>query len=112
LTGQHFRIRTRLLTRDPSRHPLLVERLHFHAPAAQAGVRDQAKWGEIHSGAPLTIVMYGRMREGATPVLNAVREDSLNWIRTDPDMDPVRNDSRFQEMYSAAEARLAAQKTG
>jgi spermidine/putrescine transport system permease protein len=26
----------------------------------------------VGSDAPLTIMMYGRMREGATPVLNAV----------------------------------------
>jgi adenylate cyclase len=46
------------------------------------------------------------------PLFAVFREDSLNWIRTDPDMDPVRNDPRFQAMYSGAEARLAAQKTG
>jgi len=45
------------------------------------------------------------------PLFEVFREDSLNWMRTDPDMDPVRNDPRFQEMYSAAEARLAAQTT-
>ena len=26
----------------------------------------------VGSNAPLTVMMYGRMREGATPVLNAV----------------------------------------
>jgi len=46
------------------------------------------------------------------PLFAVFREDSLNWMRTDPDMDPVRNDPRFREMFAAAEARLAAQKAG
>jgi adenylate cyclase len=32
----------------------------------------------------------------------------LNWVRTDPDLDPVRDHPRFKAMLAAAEARLAA----
>jgi adenylate cyclase len=32
--------------------------------------------------------------------------------RADPDLDPIRDDPRFQAMLAAAEARLAAAKTG
>ena len=59
------------------------------------------------------ITQLGNLESGLqllAPLFEVLREDSLIWIRTDPDMDPVRNDPRFQEMYSAAEARLAAQK--
>ena len=45
------------------------------------------------------------------PLFAVFRRDSLNWIRTDPDMDPVRGDPRFQAMFAAAEARLATQNT-
>ncbi len=31
----------------------------------------------------------------------------LNWVRTDPDLDPVRDHPRFKAMLAAAEARLA-----
>jgi adenylate cyclase len=45
------------------------------------------------------------------PLFKVFLADSLNWMRTDPDMDPVRDDSRFQALFAEAEARLAAQKT-
>jgi adenylate cyclase len=32
----------------------------------------------------------------------------LNWVRTDPDLDPVRDHPRFKAMFAAAELRLAA----
>jgi adenylate cyclase len=31
----------------------------------------------------------------------------LNWVKTDPDLDPIRDHSRFKAMLAAAEARLA-----
>jgi hypothetical protein len=31
----------------------------------------------------------------------------LNWARTDPDLDPIRDQPRFKAMFAAAEARLA-----
>ena len=31
----------------------------------------------------------------------------LNWMKSDPDLDPVRDDPRFKAMLAAAEARLA-----
>jgi adenylate cyclase len=31
----------------------------------------------------------------------------LNWVRTDPDLDPIRDHPRFKAMLAAAEARLA-----
>ncbi|HEY1447271.1 MAG TPA: hypothetical protein VGF33_01925 [Caulobacteraceae bacterium] len=35
----------------------------------------------------------------------------LDWARGDPDMDPLREDPRFQAMMATAEARLAAVKS-
>ena len=31
----------------------------------------------------------------------------LNWVRTDPDLDPIRDHPRFKAMFASAEARLA-----
>lgn len=39
--------------------------------------------------------------------LERVRADSINWMSTDTDLDPVRDDPRFQAMFSAAQARVA-----
>jgi adenylate cyclase len=39
--------------------------------------------------------------------LQKCRADSLNWMRRDSDMDPVREHPRFKAMFAAAEARLA-----
>jgi adenylate cyclase len=36
-----------------------------------------------------------------------IRAD-LEYARTDPDLDPIRDDPRFKAMFAAAEARLAA----
>jgi adenylate cyclase len=41
--------------------------------------------------------------------LQRCRSDALNWIRTDADLDPVRDHPRFKAMYAAAEARVAAE---
>jgi adenylate cyclase len=41
--------------------------------------------------------------------LQKCRADSLNWMRQDPDMDPVREHPRYQAMFAAAEARLAGE---
>jgi adenylate cyclase len=44
------------------------------------------------------------------PVLAQDRGNNLTNAKTDPDLDPLRDDPRFQAMLSAAEARLAAAK--
>ncbi len=40
-------------------------------------------------------------------VLVKVRIEALRWIRTDPDLDAIRDHPRFKAMLAAAEARLA-----
>jgi adenylate cyclase len=44
------------------------------------------------------------------PLFKVFQADSLHWIRTDPDMDPIRDDPRFHALFAEAEARLKAQK--
>jgi adenylate cyclase len=44
------------------------------------------------------------------PYLAQVTRADLDWAKTDPDMDPLREDPRFQAMIAEAEARLAADK--
>ncbi len=41
------------------------------------------------------------------PRFEAMSIEVLNWVRTDPDLDPVREHPRFKAMLAAAEARLA-----
>ena len=38
--------------------------------------------------------------------------EALRGARTDPDLDPIRDDPRFQAMMAEAEARLAKVKPG
>jgi adenylate cyclase len=45
------------------------------------------------------------------PYLAQVTRYDLDWTKTDPDMNPLREDPRFQAMIAAAEARLAAGDT-
>jgi adenylate cyclase len=42
------------------------------------------------------------------PHLAQVTRADLEWTKTDPDMDTLRQDPRFQAMIAAAEARVAA----
>jgi adenylate cyclase len=42
------------------------------------------------------------------PMLQRVLADSLNWIRIDPDFDPLRDHPRFVSMIAAANRRLGA----
>jgi adenylate cyclase len=41
-------------------------------------------------------------------LLETVPAEMLNWTKTDPDMDPIRDHPRFKEMIAEAEVRLAA----
>ncbi len=41
------------------------------------------------------------------PRFETMSIEVLNWVRTDPDLDPVRDHPRFKTMLAAAEARLA-----
>jgi len=36
------------------------------------------------------------------------RIEAVNWSKTDPDLDPVRDHPRFKAMFAAAEARVGA----
>jgi adenylate cyclase len=42
------------------------------------------------------------------PAFKVMRIEALNWLKTDPDLDPVRDHPRFKAMLAAAEARLAS----
>jgi adenylate cyclase len=44
------------------------------------------------------------------PYLAQATRPELEWVKTDPDMDSLRADPRFQAMIAAAEARLAARE--
>jgi adenylate cyclase len=41
------------------------------------------------------------------PVFEKVRMDALNWTKSDPDLDLIRDHPRYKAMLAAAEARLA-----
>ena len=41
------------------------------------------------------------------PLFDRMRADVMHWVKTDPDLDPVRDHPRFKAMLSAAETRLA-----
>jgi adenylate cyclase len=41
------------------------------------------------------------------PMLEKIRMDSVNWMKIDPDLDPIRDHPRFKAMLAAAETRLA-----
>ena len=41
------------------------------------------------------------------PRFETMPVEVLNWVRTDPDLDPIRGDPRFKAMLAATEARLA-----
>ena len=43
------------------------------------------------------------------PVFDNISMNLMNGARTDPDLDPLRGDPRFQAMLAAAEARFAGQ---
>jgi adenylate cyclase len=53
-------------------------------------------------------------REAALDLLEQsfreVSETSLNWVKVDPDMDPLRDHPRFKQMTTEAETRLMQQK--
>ena len=41
------------------------------------------------------------------PAFAKLRIEAVNWTKTDPDLDPIRDLPRFRAMLVAAEARLA-----
>ena len=41
------------------------------------------------------------------PVFERLKIEAINWAKTDPDLDPIRDHPRYQAMVAAAEARLA-----
>jgi adenylate cyclase len=41
------------------------------------------------------------------PRFESMSIEVLNWVKTDPDLDPIRDHPRFKAMLAAAEARLA-----
>jgi adenylate cyclase len=43
------------------------------------------------------------------PVFDTITEAFLPYAKADPDLNPLRDDPRYQAMEAAAEARLAAQ---
>jgi adenylate cyclase len=49
---------------------------------------------------------YGAALDLLEPMLAKVRMDSVNWMKIDPDLDPIRDHPRFKAMLAAAEARL------
>jgi adenylate cyclase len=61
-----------------------------------------------------TLSVYLKDIDGALgllgPYLTQVTRAELAWAKTDPDLDPLREDPRFQAMAAAAEARLAAEE--
>ena len=40
------------------------------------------------------------------PVFNVAQTQSLNWWKSDSDLDPIRDDPRFKAILARAEARL------
>jgi hypothetical protein len=42
------------------------------------------------------------------PVCATMGKERLEWLRSDPDFDPIRDDERFVAMVRAGEQRLAA----
>jgi adenylate cyclase len=59
-----------------------------------------------------TLAMYLKDYDGAIellrPILSKVPAAFVNYAKIDPDLDPVRQDPRFQAMIAAADARLTA----
>jgi len=45
------------------------------------------------------------------PVLRKTGKENLQWMKSDPDMDPIRDDPRFQALVAEADARFATTKT-
>ncbi len=46
------------------------------------------------------------------PVCTKMGKERLEWMRSDPDFDPIRGDSRFVTMVEAAERRIASSPAG
>jgi len=41
------------------------------------------------------------------PAFERMRSQVLNWVKSDPDLDSIRDNPRFKAMLASAEARLA-----
>jgi adenylate cyclase len=76
----------------------------------RATLLDPDNWNMRYNFACMLITVVGdtdAALDMLAPRLETSGADSLNWIRTDVDMDPVRDHPRFKAMLAAAEARIA-----
>jgi adenylate cyclase len=76
----------------------------------RATLLDPDNWNMRYNFACTLVSVVGDFDAGLdmlAPRLEEASADSLNWMRTDIDMDPVRDHPRFKAMMAAAEARIA-----
>jgi adenylate cyclase len=67
----------------------------------------------LHYNLACSMVKVGftdRALELLAGVLKGIQPDGLRWIKADSDLDPIRDDPRFEALIAAADARLTAAK--